>query len=74
MRGGCFTRSQRSLKRHLAPIEGDVEVIMNCGGWEVKVRLRAPDPCRCFHHQEDVNSVTKSPPERSAEKQLDPHL
>lgn len=43
--------------------------------WWLDVRWgSAPDSCRCFHHQEDVNSIEKSPPERSAEKQLDPHL
>lgn len=34
----------------------------------------APDSCRCFHHQEDIHSVAKSPPERGAVEQLDPHL
>lgn len=43
--------------------------------WWLDVRWgSAPDSCRRFHHQEDVNSIEKSPPERSAEKQLDPHL
>lgn len=37
-------------------------------------RLGSPDSCRCFHHQENVDGVEKGPPERGAEKQLDPHL
>lgn len=38
------------------------------------VGLGSPDSRRCFHHQENVHGVEKGPPERGAEKQLDPHL
>lgn len=72
MREKCFTLCLVKIYCfNLHPIRGEAKVIMNC---EWKVRRGEPDSRRCFHHQEDVNRITKGPPERSAKKQLDPHL